>query len=616
MEQLRFKRKILTILKFGILFLLIFIMAYVHLYQKNVTYIIRSPIEIKAYTLMFLHFAVCILYLFWILESIRINKNSRISKLRFTVESMTYIVINFFTIYLFQFYKENCKYIFLLLIVISIIKYGLKAGIINSCLFSFILIIEDIIHFQSYDAIYEFLEQDFITVIVYMFIALVLGYYVNNENKKYKEKDKEVNALNSELAMQSCKRKKIEIALLKNEVCYDILFENSINAIIIHESGRIIYANESAAKLLGYESHEDLNKKSLYNYYNSKNIEHIKTKYEKILTYGVSKFIEDEKICNTAGDIIEVRNTSSYFTYNGKPTVLTLILNITQEKELENLKKDRERELKLYNDTKEFNIMITEFFTNISHELKTPVNVIYAAVQTMELYLKNESIDKCKFYLKTMKQNSLRMIRLINNLMDITKVDYGFVKLKKSKADIVELVEDISNSIIDYIKTKNIELVFDTEVEEKIMSFDCDKIERIMLNLLSNAFKYSPAGGKIYVNILDNEDSIEIKVKDEGMGIPQDKLNLLFKRFGQVDRSLSRNSEGTGIGLYLVKSFAEMHGGKVTVSSQEGKGSEFTVTLPVVLESNSEDIDEELYKTNVERINIEFSDIYSLQIYT
>lgn len=618
MKELEFKRKIITVLKLGIIFLLSFLILYVHFYKNKQHYFGSSKSMIYSSKLAVIHFLICIMYLFWVFQNLKLNrnKNGSISKLTWVLESITYLFINFFTIYLYQSYKSNCKYIFLLLIVVSVIKYGMKFGIIISLFFSFMIVIFDIMDIPSYAVLNEFFSTDFITIVVYIFIAFVLGYYVDSESQRYREKNEEINSLNNELVMQSIKRKNIEVALFKNELCYDMLFENSVSSIIIHEDGNILYLNESAAKLLGYTSHQELYDKSLYNYYNSKKIDGVKAKYNKIMSYGVSSFTEDEKICNAMGDIIEVRNTSSYFTYNGRPCVLTILLNITQEKELENLKKDVEERIKLYNATKEFNIMIMEFFTNISHELKTPVNVIYAALQTMDVYLKNKDIDKCKFYLKTMKQNSLRMIRLINNLMDITKVDYGFIKLSKMKADIVEVVEDICNSIIGYIKTKNIELIFDTEIEEKSMVFDCDKIERIMLNLLSNAFKYSPEGGKIFVNILDKNDSIEIRVKDEGIGIPKDKINLLFKRFGQVDRSLSRSSEGTGIGLYLVKSFAEMHGGKVTATSEEGKGSEFIVTLPVVLESDDDNIEEETYKTNVEKINIEFSDIYSLQIST
>jgi len=138
-------------------------------------------------------------------------------------------------------------------------------------------------------------------------------------------------------------------------------------------------------------------------------------------------------------------------------------------------------------------------------------------------------------------------------------------------------------------------------------------MERIMLNLISNALKYSHANGSIYVDFIDKETTVIIKVKDEGDGIPEDKLNFIFERFGQVDNTLSRKCEGTGVGLYLVKSFVEMHGGKISVVSVEGQGSEFIIELPVELVKNEEEKDKILFKTNIEKIQIEFSDIYSLQ---
>jgi signal transduction histidine kinase len=254
----------------------------------------------------------------------------------------------------------------------------------------------------------------------------------------------------------------------------------------------------------------------------------------------------------------------------------------------------------------------------MSHELKTPVNVIYSAVQTVNIYFGNynlENIEKCKLYFKTMKQNCLRLIRIINNFLDVTKLnsDSGFIRIKKRNGNIVNIIEEITQSVASYVNDKDITLIFDTNVEEKIMGFDHDMMERIMLNLISNALKYSHSKGNIYVDFIDKQTSVIVKVRDEGEGIPKDKLNFIFERFGKVDNTLSRKCEGTGIGLYLVKSFVEMHGGKISVASVEGQGSEFIIELPVELIKNEEEEDKILFKTNIEKIQIEFSDIYSLQ---
>ena len=141
------------------------------------------------------------------------------------------------------------------------------------------------------------------------------------------------------------------------------------------------------------------------------------------------------------------------------------------------------------------------------------------------------------------------------------------------------------------------------------MVFDGDKIERIILNLLSNALKFTDRGGKIYVTVMDKVDNVEISVRDTGVGIPDDKKEMIFGRFMQVDKTLKRNNEGTGIGLSLVKSFVELHEGKIILKSEPNIGSEFIIILPVKQASKSIDVTE-IKKDIADRVNIELSDIY------
>ncbi|MCB2308311.1 HAMP domain-containing histidine kinase [Clostridium estertheticum] len=286
---------------------------------------------------------------------------------------------------------------------------------------------------------------------------------------------------------------------------------------------------------------------------------------------------------------------------------------LEMELQMLKLKEDAKTNIELLNETKEHTKFITEFFCNISHELKTPLNVIFASLQMMNMY--NESneekiIEKRRNYLQIMKKNSNRLIRLINNLLDITKLDSGFITLHIENGNIVYLIEDITMSIISIAESKGIEIIFDTNVEEKLMAFDGDKIERIILNLLSNALKFTDRGGKIYVTVLDKVDNVEISVRDTGVGIPDDKKEIIFGRFMQVDKTLKRNNEGTGIGLSLVKSFVELHEGKIILKSEPNIGSEFIIILPVKQVNNSLGANE-IKKDITDRINIELSDIYT-----
>jgi two-component system sensor histidine kinase/response regulator len=256
------------------------------------------------------------------------------------------------------------------------------------------------------------------------------------------------------------------------------------------------------------------------------------------------------------------------------------------------------------------------FLANISHELRTPLNIIMSTNQMLKMYLKNNELDRNQIEKKVniQVQNCYRLLRLVNNLIDITKIDSGHFELVKRKEDIVHVVESITMSVVEYIEDKGIRLVFDTDIEEKIMYFDPDAIERIILNLLSNAVKFTPVGGNILVVVKDIEDGIRISIIDNGTGIDPEKTNLIFERFKQVDELLTRRHEGSGIGLSLVKSLVQMHNGSITVKSQCNVGTEFIIELP-----NCIDIEEKVYSPSsvyddkqrlVEKINIEFSDIY------
>ncbi|HEX9025636.1 MAG TPA: cache domain-containing protein, partial [Clostridium sp.] len=164
-----------------------------------------------------------------------------------------------------------------------------------------------------------------------------------------------------------------------------------------------------------------------------------------------------------------------------------------------------------------------EIFANVSHELKTPLNVIFSANQLIEFYLKNSLIEdnKEKIFknINTIKQNCYRFIKLINNIVDISKMNSGFLRVNLSNENIVDITENIVQSISEYINGKDISIIFDTNTEEKIMACDPEKIERVILNLISNAIKFTNKDGCIFVNLIDKGDTVEIDVKDTGIGI-------------------------------------------------------------------------------------------------
>lgn len=268
----------------------------------------------------------------------------------------------------------------------------------------------------------------------------------------------------------------------------------------------------------------------------------------------------------------------------------------------------------LYKKAIEFENLRTEFFANISHELRTPLNIIISTLQLHDMYVENGDIiyKNSTTYerMGALKQNSRRLLRLINNLIDITKIDAGYFNLQCQSINIVEFVEDITTSVANYIERKNITLVFDTEVEEKIACFDPNKMERVILNLLSNAVKFTPNGGSIYVDILNENEKVKIIVRDTGVGIPKDKQEIIFERFRQVDNLLTRNQEGSGIGLSLTKSLVEMHGGKIYIESEVNVGSSFIIEIPCGACTVESELDKSFINSHEDKVNLEFSDIY------
>ena len=359
------------------------------------------------------------------------------------------------------------------------------------------------------------------------------------------------------------------------------------------------------------------------------------SRFERILVYSLSYIfyiteiyviqinifqrIEDifyYSILNLLAFIVVDLNYSSYIKnfinrkdISKKNEEIDSLYRITEE----NLKK-RTEEL---NATVEYDNLRTAFFANISHELRTPLTVIFSAQQMIEYNMNRTEtsvkVDGVKDYTHIIKQNCYRLIRLIANFIDITKIDAKYLYADFQNIDIVKIVEDITMSVATYMDDKEINLIFDTETEECIIACDPDKIERIMLNLLSNAIKFTPSEGEVNVNIYDYEDKVAISVKDTGLGIPEAMKESIFERFVQVDKTISRCREGSGIGLSIVKSLVEMHNGNISLRSEQGMGSEFIIEIPKTRVSEISRKKEYNFineNQNIEKINIEFSDIY------
>lgn len=298
------------------------------------------------------------------------------------------------------------------------------------------------------------------------------------------------------------------------------------------------------------------------------------------------------------GKIMELEIVKEPFldSYGNLVGVIDIIRDISHKSEVEKLR--------------------LEFFANLSHELRTPLNLIFSSLQTIELIEKDllKKNNRLKNYIDIINQNSKRLLKLVNNLIDSTKFDCGYYEYNPQNYNIVHFIENIAMSVAEFAKQNDINLIFDTDVEEKIMAFDLEKLERTMFNLLSNSIKYTNSSGKIEVLLKDCGETFNITVKDNGIGIPDDKLKVIFERFKQVEDRLRKRSEGSGIGLSIVKDLINIQGGIIDVKSEFGVGSEFTVKLPVSILSNEDHLNKldynEVFNGMITRMNIEFSDIY------
>lgn len=386
---------------------------------------------------------------------------------------------------------------------------------------------------------------------------------------------------------------------------YEGIFENMPDAVTIRENDKIIYINDSYKNFFNIKNKNDLMGKSIYDIVDSASYEKIKEKDKILSKENILKPRHNTYTIN--GITIECEEIGVKLKDTYKDLYLFILRDIKYRKEYENMivkLKQKEEDEKLKN----------QFFTNISHEFKTPVNVIYSAMQMQEKCIEEGNLTGCGKYTSSIRQNCFRLIRLINNILDINKIESGYYSPAKKIVNIVEKVENITESIIDYASFKGIEVIFDTTEEEIFCSCDEDSLERIVLNLISNAIKYNEYGGFIFINIEKDNDKVKIFFRDNGCGIENERIESIFNRFERGDTTLYRKTKGSGIGLNLVKSMVEINGGNIVIDSEIGKGTTVKVEFPVV-QYNVEDYyrlqDEFTFEnTLVSKVEIEFSDIY------
>lgn len=409
----------------------------------------------------------------------------------------------------------------------------------------------------------------------------------------------------------------------KNKDNKNIIYKNVINYIKDNLNGPIytndlVYLHEGilGACISSMEDYMEYIKDVVIENLENKSIEEIPIAYEeyynKYIDY-ISVYLSREALGRVPEDSIFINNSlrDIYKMIRQQPIykisvsimVFMLVAFICLIEYILNLKRKKNTERLLLEERKKVQ---TDFLAIVNHEFRTPINIILNSSNLIKRNISNTEYVFNK--LDGINNNSYRLYRLINNLLYIMKIENGTEKLKLESINIVEVVEDVVQEVVKYSSKKNIDLIFDTEEEEIITSIDIVAMQRVMLNLLSNSIKFTKSEGKIQVFVAIEDDKVKIKVVDNGIGVKEEYLELMFTKFYQVSPALTRNSEGGGIGLYVVKKIIELHKGNIEFTSEFNVGSMVTITLPLTKEYVSRKFVDDMM-TVEEIAKIEMSDL-------
>ena len=439
--------------------------------------------------------------------------------------------------------------------------------------------------------------------VIYEGIVKFMFFKDHNEVKiKLENAQKEQKNLNHILNSRNKSLTEYKNLIEKSEKKYGELIESIKDGMVIFYFEKLYYIKREAIKLLGLKSEKEALGKNIY---------FVLQKLSKDRTLAIKLNDALENKDEKDSRIFKVKN----FKKDNREYDITL-LKVDDLSKLIYIKDVTEINMNMktkmeYEEYLKEEILKNEFYSNISHELRTPINLIFSALQLNEYYLNNNNILATKKNNMAIKQNCLRLIRTINNFIDANKISEGYLNLNIKGYNIVSVVENITLACVSWTDKIHNTLIFDAEEEEIPVRCDKDAIERIMLNLLSNSVKYGKENEEILVFVDTKEDEVFIHVRNKGYMIDKEILPYIFDRFTKLNKSLNREKEGSGLGLFLCKELLKLQGGTIRVECNEEVGTEFIITLPkayhdeVLEEEEAFDID-----LMSEKVETEFSDIY------
>ncbi len=354
-------------------------------------------------------------------------------------------------------------------------------------------------------------------------------------------------------SMEALKIQNVKLETILNSMPEGIIaVDTKKNIMLINPSAKEIFLIKDNEKIIGKNILENIRNNQIY-----KIIHHILIN-DKDNPMEIEIDSSKKKILRISSS--PIRYIAKHERIKG---VILIIEDITQLRKLENVRKD--------------------FVANVSHELKTPITSIRGFIETLKSgEVEDENIQKR--FLDIIDFESERLIRLIEDILILSDLENNLKSTTTDKIEIKEALNEIISIMTQLAMKKNIIITSDIQNGMLPLFFAKDKFKQMIINLIDNAIKYTPEGGKIKINAYQNNNQVEIEIKDTGIGIPKEDIPRLFERFYRVDKDRSRSAGGTGLGLAIVKHILELMNGKIKVESELGKGSSFILSIPLTVE--------------------------------
>ncbi len=375
------------------------------------------------------------------------------------------------------------------------------------------------------------------------------------------------------LAIEASERKAAQKALKQSEAQFRAIFERSSMGIcLVDIKGRIVDVNPALCEILNYDVRE-LSQKSFadYIYFENGDV----ALYKQLMLSKVERLEIERQLLHKDGGIVWTHLSISLIVRaNGKPKFfLAIIEDIRERKQTESKLRESKEAAEVGSRAK------SEFLATMSHELRTPLNAIMGLSQLLQQEIVGSINDKQKEYIDCIYSSGVHLLELINDILDLSKVEAGKEELFLFPLQVEDLCNYVISTVRDRAEEKGLALTYSIDKIIDICVADERRIKQMLLNLLTNAIKFT-SKGKISLQVIRISGGIAFRVSDTGIGIKSNQFKHLFEPFKQLDSRLNRQYEGTGLGLALTRKLARLHGGDITVESTYGKGSRFTLFLP------------------------------------